>query len=124
MLLPVILADNNIGINIENITVMDKFSKTVSGQDFDQSKKDKVWSKGIPVPNDTSERRFRRDKCGALIKYEEYGKETTQGWEIDHIIPVSKGGTDDISNLQPLHWENNRFKADKYPEDNYCIVNK
>ncbi|KUG25132.1 hypothetical protein ASZ90_005048 [hydrocarbon metagenome] len=34
------------------------------------------------------------------------------GWEIDHIIPLSLGGTDDIANLQPLHWENNRKKSD------------
>ena len=35
------------------------------------------------------------------------------GWEIDHIKPVSKGGTDNLSNLQPLYWENNRSKGDK-----------
>ena len=37
------------------------------------------------------------------------------GWKIDHIKPVAKGGTDDLNNLQPLQWANNRHKSDNYP---------
>jgi HNH endonuclease len=37
------------------------------------------------------------------------------GWEIDHVAPVVLGGTDDPSNLRPLQWQNNRSKADNYP---------
>lgn len=33
--------------------------------------------------------------------------------EIDHIIPVSKGGTSDMSNLQTLCWKCNRSKSNK-----------
>jgi 5-methylcytosine-specific restriction endonuclease McrA len=50
------------------------------------------------------------------MKFDDYGiTDSKHGWEVDHIIPVSKGGTDDLSNLQPLQWDNNRKKGDTYP---------
>ena len=61
-----------------------------------------------PIPGHLRHKVFQRDgyrcvECGAT------NKETTL--EIDHIIPVSKGGTNDINNLQTLCKACNRAKS-------------
>lgn len=48
---------------------------------------------------------FKRDHFGKIIAKHEYGKKTQYGWKIMHIIPPEKGGTDDVGNLLPVHWE-------------------
>lgn len=43
----------------------------------------------------------------------DYGKmDSEYGLVIDHIKPVSEGGSDDISNLRPVHWENTTRNED------------
>lgn len=75
-----------------------------------------VWNKGQIIPG-TDPNVVRKDRCGALIRRDKYGDTTPRGlgWEIDHNVPVAKGGTDDLSNLLPLQWENNRGKSDNFP---------
>lgn len=80
---------------------------------FDEATIEAVWQKGTPEPLYPT---FRKDKCGASMQRNRYGKTEQWGWEIDHIKPVSKGGSDDLSNLQPLLWENNRQKGDDWPD--------
>ena len=67
----------------------------------------KVWGKGSIVSG-ANINQWRKDQCYAWIGWEYYGNRSSiYGWEIDHIKPESEGGSDDLSNLRPLQWENN-----------------
>jgi len=71
-----------------------------------------VWTKAIIVPGRDSSK-MRKDACGAWIHWEQYGNRNSQfGWEVDHIIATTRGGSDLIFNLRPLHWQNNARKSD------------
>ena len=45
------------------------------------------------------------------MSWDNYG----EYWEIDHIIPISKGGSFHYKNTQPLTVTENRHKSDKIP---------
>ena len=66
-----------------------------------------VWEKGR-IEDGRIPDKVRKDNCGAWMERGRHGdRESIFGWEIDHIIPVADGGTNDIDNLRPLQWENN-----------------
>ena len=75
------------------------------------SKKELVWEKAKPIRSKPSGQ-YRLDPYGHTIRRDSYGKHSATGWEIDHIKPKSKGGSDHPRNLQALHWATNLDKAD------------
>ena len=71
-----------------------------------------VWLKGNPIYG-LPANEWRLDCNGNTIRWSEYGKTTRYGWEIDHSIPKSRFGSNNISNLFPMRWKENREKFDK-----------
>ena len=77
-----------------------------AGTPFDEETVEAVWNK---APISTDHPPLRVDPYGALIWKEGYGNTSSKlGWGIGYRIPPSRGGSDDLGNLQPLQWENYR----------------
>jgi hypothetical protein len=87
----------------------------VSGRQFSSQTVQAVWDKGGSIfGHDAKE--WRRDGCGKTIQRSKHGDTSSQyGWEVDHIRPVAREGSDELSNLQPLQWGLNTDKGDTYP---------
>lgn len=71
----------------------------------------KVWEKAKPIKGQDPNK-CRQDPYGNKILRDSYGKNSATGWEIDHIKPSARGGSDNLRNLQALKTSVNREKAD------------
>ena len=74
---------------------------------------EQVWQKAHQVSPENERNGFRKDDCGTWIRRQDYGdRNSPYGWESDHMVPASRGGSNNLSNLRPLHWQNNVAKSD------------
>ena len=62
--------------------------------------------------------------CGKQLAFGNYGDiEARAGWHVDHSVPKSKGGTDNLRNLWALCWEHNldkKAKQGSYYDENFA----
>lgn len=74
---------------------------------LDEYRKREVFEKGAIIAGFDANV-WRRDQFGNAIQFSQHGNRNSEyGWEIDHIVAVSLGGSDHMSNLRPLHWRVN-----------------
>jgi hypothetical protein len=71
--------------------------------EFDDFTIVEVWRKAIPYKRFEL---YKKDCFGSIIFFDDYLIETENGWIIDYIVPIEKGGTNEIENLRPVHWKN------------------
>ena len=72
---------------------------------------DKVWRLAKKIPG-KDPNVWRQDPYGNHIQKSKFGSNSPTGWEIDHIKPQSKGGTDSLGNLQAMQTAKNRELGD------------
>jgi len=91
-----------------------KKGTNVSGRVFTKARRDEVWDRSSTVRG-KSKTLYRRDIADNIVYKPSYGLDSEGGWEIDHIKPVSKGGSDNLRNLQVLQTATNQSKGNTYP---------
>lgn len=72
--------------------------------------KNSVWEKAKKIRG-KNPNLYRKDPYGNQMYKPAHGKSSDMGWDIDHIKPKSKGGSDNTRNLQALNSSVNRSKG-------------
>ena len=72
---------------------------------------DKAWKNAKTIRGEDPDK-YRQDPYGNKIHKNSFGKDSAMGWEVDHIKPIARGGSDSTQNLQALQTKVNREKSD------------
>ena len=94
-----------------------------SRRNFRESEKNRIWDKADKVPGKDPEV-YRQDRCGNVLYYHSYGKDSDMGWTGDHSKPLKHGGTYHINNLQALHTSQNKSKGATLHYDYDHVANR
>jgi len=73
--------------------------------------KQKAWENAASVRG-KDPAMYRKDPYGNVMYKPSYGKSSEMGWDVDHITPKARGGSDATRNLQALNSSVNRSKGD------------
>ncbi|QOI98534.1 MAG: hypothetical protein HRU69_14020 [Flammeovirgaceae bacterium] len=82
--------------------------------DFSDKQIQDVWNKGTTVENYDSVK-YRKDVCGALDATRQVRERGNFRLGNRPCLSRVKRGDETLINLRPMHWENNRSKADDFP---------
>ena len=102
------LKKNNLCINDDNMNEFKKELSRLENQNRDLKKQLKEYKNTKSVPNSVRKAVFERDNYTCQCC------NTKKDLTIDHIVPRSKGGSNDETNLQTLCKSCNLAKADSY----------
>jgi 5-methylcytosine-specific restriction endonuclease McrA len=76
-----------------------------------KDQKEKAWKNADKVRGKDPDL-YRKDPYGNIMYKPSHGKASEMGWDVDHIKPVSRGGSEATKNLQALNASVNRGKGD------------
>ena len=72
---------------------------------------EKAWKNAKKIRGEDPDQ-CRQDPYGNKIRKNSFGKDSAMGWEVDHIKPEARDGSDATQNLQALQTKVNREKGD------------